>query len=179
RLIKSIKKKVDGKMLYVYEDTKLREEEENTLYRELDDGKISRDELESEIKKAGKILIVSNIDSEEKEIYDMYKDREEIEQQFDTYKNTLHADIMYLQDDESVFGHVFISFLTLYGYSRIQNMLREAKLLNKISPLDVLEEFSSVYAISDGEKEIITEVPKKARMLDEKLKTNLFPKNRS
>ncbi|MGC8694783.1 MAG: transposase, partial [Candidatus Micrarchaeia archaeon] len=70
RLIKSIKKKVDGKMLYVYEDTKLRDEEENTLYRELDDGKISRDELESEIKKAGKILIVSNIDSEEKEIYD-------------------------------------------------------------------------------------------------------------
>ncbi len=179
RLIKSGKKVVEGKILYMYEDTKLREEEENTLYRELDEGKISKEELEIEMNKAGKILIVSNIDSEGVEIYNMYKERDEIEQQFDTYKNTLHADIMYLQDDETVFGHVFISFLTLYGYSKIQNMLREARLLNKVSPLDVIEELSCVYAISDGEKEIITEVPKKARILDEELKTNLFPKIKS
>ena len=39
--------------------------------------------------------------------------RETVEKMFDTYKTVLEADKIYLQDDESVFGHVFISFLSL------------------------------------------------------------------
>jgi transposase len=37
-----------------------------------------------------------------------------VEKMFDTYKTVLNADKLYLQDDESVFGHVFIAFLSLY-----------------------------------------------------------------
>ena len=129
------------------------------------------------MRKAGRILIISNMDADEKDVYEMYKRREEAEQQFDTFKNTLHSDVMYLRDDESVFGHMFVSFLSLYGYCTIQNMLRAASMLSKVSPNDLLEEFSSVYAITDGERTIITEVPKKTRELDIKLGTNLFPKN--
>jgi|GEM_PF-6002119 len=33
---------------------------------------------------------------------------------FDTYKTVLNAEKLYLQDDESVFGDVFIAFLSLY-----------------------------------------------------------------
>ena len=58
----------------------------------------------------------------------------------------------------------------------MQNMPRNALLLEKVSPADLLEEFSSVYAITDGERMIVTEVPKRARELDEQLGTNLFPK---
>ena len=101
------------------------------------------------------------------------------EQSFVTFKSTLHSDIMYLMDDESVFGHMFVAFLSLYGCCTMQNMLRKASLLEKVSPADLLEEFSSVYAITDGERMIVTEVPKRARELDEQLGTNLFPKNRS
>jgi len=42
--------------------------------------------------------------------------------------------------------------------------------------LDLLEEFSKVYMVRIGEKEIMSEVPKKVRELDEKLDLNLFPK---
>ncbi|MGC8565919.1 MAG: IS1634-like element ISFac6 family transposase, partial [Thermoplasmata archaeon] len=105
--------------------------------------------------------------------------RDVVEKHFDTVKNMLRSDIMYLSDDYSVFGHIFVSFLSLYGYCRIENMLREKSLLNKKSPMDVIKEYSTVYMIEGDQKEIMTEVPKKVRELDEKLGTNIFPKNRS
>jgi hypothetical protein len=58
-------------------------------------------------------------------------------------------------------------------------MLREKSLLNKKSPMDVIKEYSTVYMIEGDQKEIMTKVPKKVRELDEKLGTNIFPKNRS
>ena len=145
----------------------------------LDDGKLDNDEFRERMWKAGKILIISNMDTDGKRVYEMYKGREDVEQQFDTFKSTLHSDIMYLRDDESVFGHMFVAFLSLYGYCTMQNTLRKASLLEKVSPADLLEEFSSVYAITDGERMIVTEVPKRARELDEQLGTNLFPEDGS
>jgi hypothetical protein len=180
RLIKYRKTPIAGKrFLYLFEDERLKEEEETTLYRLLDEEKIDRDELGDGIKKAGRILMVSSIDTDEKKIFGMYKERDAVEQHFDSFKNTLRSDILYLQDSESVFGHMFVSFLSLYGYCVLQNILRSAGILDKVSPLDLFEEFSSVYAITDGERTIVTEVPKKVRELDEKLGTNLFPKNQS
>ncbi len=86
---------------------------------------------------------------------------------------------MYLQDDESVFGHLFISFLSLYGYCKIQNMLRKGGLLNKVSPIDILEDFFTVYIIEGEDKRIITEIPNKVKMLNEKIGLDIFPTNRS
>jgi len=68
----------------------------------------------------------------------MYKSRDIVEKHFDTVKNMLKADILYLRDDYSVFGHIFVAFLSLYVYCKIENMLRERSLLDKISPMDVL-----------------------------------------
>ena len=95
------------------------------------------------------------------------------------FKNTLRGDLLYLQDAESVFGHFLVSFLSHYGYCTLQNMLRTAGIIDKVSPFDLLEEFSSVYGIAYEEKAILTEKPKKVKELDEKLGTNLFPKKRS
>ena len=69
--------------------------------------------------------------------------------------------ILYLRDDYLVFGHIFVALLSLYGYCKIENKLRERALLNKISPMDVLERFSTVYIIEDENRKIITEVSKK------------------
>ncbi|MGC9123587.1 MAG: hypothetical protein ACP5IB_05925 [Thermoplasmata archaeon] len=123
--------------------------------------------------------IISNLNKNPEEIFEMYKSRDVVEKHFDTVKNMLRSDIMYLSDDYSVFGHIFVSFLSLYGYCRIENMLREKSLLNKKSSMDVIKEYSTAYMIEGDQKEIMTEVPKKVRELDEKLGTNIFPKNRS
>jgi len=162
--------------LYLFEDVILRAEEEVNLYRSLDEGRSSRNEMTKNLERAGKILILSNLDRNEEEIFLMYKQRDGVEKAFDVYKNVLNADRMYLQDDESVFGHIFISFLSLYGYCKLQCMLREKGIIDKVSPMDLLEEFSRVYIVNIGGKEMISEVPKKVEDLDEKLGLNLFPK---
>ena len=48
--------------------------------------------------------------------------------------------------------------------------------MDKISLMDILERFSTVYIIEDENRKIITEVSKKVKELDEKLGTNIFPK---
>ncbi len=126
--------------------------------------------------KAERILIVSILDVDCRRVFEIYKQREKVEGHFDIFKNTLHSNALYLQDAESFFGHLFFSFLSLYDYCVLQNILRNGGLLESISHLDLLEELSSVYAITDGEKTILTAVPKKVKKLDDRLATDLFPK---
>jgi len=179
RLVMCGKKKVDDIFLYLYEDQQLKVEENTTLYQKLDDEEIDIIELSEAQKRAGKILIVSNLDLNEKDIFLQYKSRDRIEKLFDTYKNVLQADILYLQDDESALGHIFISFLSLYIYSKMEMALRKANLLDKQSPKDILLELSKVYLVELNDCDIISEIPKKVEKLDEKLGLDLFPKRRS
>ncbi len=92
-------------------------------------------------KRAGKILIVSDMDVEKQEIYLLLKKREVVEKMFDTYKTVLNADKLYLQNDESVFGHVFIAFLSLYIHCKLEQHLKNAKLNHKFTPIDLLYKF--------------------------------------
>ncbi len=54
-------------------------EERKTLYRKLDAGNIDKNRLRERMKKAGKILILSNLDVDGTEIYELYKGRETVE----------------------------------------------------------------------------------------------------
>ena len=176
RLIRYGKRRQEAYFLYLFEDAVLRMEEEKTLYKRLDERKITREELEKGRKSAGRILILSSLDRVGEEIFMMYKQRGHVETQFDSYKNVLHADRMYLQDDESVFGHLFISFLALYGYCKLEKVLKKAGLLQRFSPADVLEEFSKVYRFTDGTQEVISEIPRKVAELEAKMGVDVFPK---
>ncbi len=176
RLIKCGKRKIKDFFVYLFEDASMRVEEEKTLYELFDKNKIDKIELMNDLEKAGGILIVSDLDIEEKEVFLMYKKRDGVEKLFDDYKNTLNADILYLQDDESVFGHLFVSFLSLYGYCRLENILRKANIIDKLSPVDLLEYYSKVYKMNYDGREIISEIPKKVQELDEVLGLDVFPK---
>jgi hypothetical protein len=175
RLIKCGSRKIGNKYLYLFEDQVLLFEEQNTLYNDLDKGKIAKNELQEEMKKAGRILILSNQEMTEQEAYELYKRRESVEKMFDAYKSTLSADRLYLQDDESVFGHVFIAFLSLYAYCKLESLLKKAELNKRMTPIDLLFEFSKVYHIDFGECGKVMEIPKKIRDVDAKLGLNLFP----
>ena len=80
--------------------------------------------------------------------------REVVEKIFDTYKTVLNADKLYLQ--ESVFGHVFVSFLSIYIYCKLEQLLKKAELNRKITPIDLLFKYSKVYHLNIGENSIIT-----------------------
>ena len=175
RLIRCGRRKEGNKFLYMFEDQHLMAEENNTLYQKLDEEKITKQELRESMKRSGRILFVSNLDLPEKEVFELYKKREQVEKLFDSYKTALSADRLYLQDDKAVFGHVFISFLSLYAYIKLELALKKANLNSKISPTDLLFEFSKVYHISIGEQEVITEVPNKVSDIEAKLGLSIFP----
>ena len=121
-------------------------------------------------------MIVSDVDLASEDVFLMYKKRDTVEKHYDTYKSMLEADKLYLQDNESLFGHLFSSFLSLYGYIKIQNCIRKADLTSKYSPRDLIEQFRKVYMLDLDCQMILTEVPKKIGELEKKLNLKLFPK---
>jgi len=176
RLIKCGKRNYGDFYLYLFEDQDLRLEEQKTLYKKLDEGKIDKKKFDARLKKAGKILIISDMNVEKQEIYLLSKKREVVEKMFDTYKTVLNADKLYLQDDESVFGHVFIAFLSLYIHCKLELLLKNAKLNHKSTPIDLLSKYSKVYHFELAGRGMISEVPKKVMDLDETLGLHMFPK---
>jgi hypothetical protein len=175
RLIRCGSRKCGAKYIYLFEDQVLMLEERGGLYDKLDTGKITKAELQENMKKSGRILLISNRKMSEQEAYELFKRREQVEKMFDSYKTTLSADKLYLQNDESVFGHVFIGFLSLYAYCKLELLLKKAELNKKMTPIDLIFEFSKVYHINFGEMGKVMEVPKKIRDIETKLKLNLFP----
>jgi len=127
----------------------------------------------------GHILIVSDLDRPPEAVFLLYKRRDKVEKQFEVWKTTLQADRTWLRDDASIFGHVFVSFLSLYLLARLEQALRTAGLLSKYSARHILDEFSKAYLVKSGDQVLEYEVPKKVRDLDRKLGFDLFPKLRS
>ena len=142
-------------------------------------GSMSRTEKAEKMDRVGHILIVSDLDREPEAVFQLYKRRDKVEKQFETWKGTLHADRTWLQDDASIFGHVFVSFLSPYLLARLEQALRRAGLLSRYSARHVLDEYSKAYVVKSGERALEFEVPKGMRELDRKLGFDLFPKLQS
>ena len=169
----------DGRFLYRFEDTEMRVQEEKNLAKLVFAGKMTKREKDERMCQVGHILIESDLDRPPKDIYLLYKRRDRVEKLFDTWKTTLQADRTWLRDDASVFGHVFVSFLSLYLLAKLEQALRSAGLLQKMSARQALEEYSKAYCVRSDRTEVIYEVPKKVRDLDKKLGFKLFPNLRN
>lgn len=166
RWIRWARKTCDLGYLYLFEDPKIRGEEENSLLKKVEKGELSMAEFEIARKAAGIIAIASDLDLDGKEVYDHYKSREDVELAFDTMKNHLASDKTYLQKYESVRGYFFITFLALRIYFKILRRLREKELTQKISVAQVFLELSKIYLlIENGGQEYFTKIPKRSRKI--------------
>ena len=160
-----------GIFLYMYEDTKLRYEEETTFISMVEEGSKSRDELENERVKFGRVSLLSSMDADPRAVYELWKEREEVEQAFDAMKNELENDKSYLSDDDAVRGYFFVSMISLYVYYRILEMLRAKGLTGKRSVNEVLFELSKVYMI-DSKR--LSDIPAGVNRLVEELGLNIL-----
>lgn len=171
------KKKVKGNLLYLFEDVRLRAEEETTFIEMISEGRRKRKELDEARKRFGRIAILSNINDDGERIYLLYKERGEIEVAFDAMKNELEEDKTYLSDDDAVRGHFFVAFVSLYLYFRVLELLRKGELIGKISVNELLFNLSRVSLAyhTDGTKRL-TEMPAKVERAEKELGVKLFPK---
>jgi transposase len=81
----------------------------------------------------------------EQMVYESYKQRNEIEVMFDSYKNYLDADVSYMQNRYVLEGWLFANFIAMIAYYKLYVRLRQAELLSKYSPKDIIELSKAIY----------------------------------
>ncbi|MCL2510251.1 MAG: transposase [Methanomassiliicoccaceae archaeon] len=175
RLIRFGKNRYDHHWAYRFKDETMRLGEEHFTFMRYKEGRLSMEEVEEKKKRMGQIVIVSNMDLPPEEIYLMFKRRDSVEKRFRTFKSVLDADSVYLQDTVAAFGHVFVTFLSMYMIANLEDRIRKADLISKMSADDVLMEYSKAYAVELGSGVMDYEIPKKLESLDAKLGMNIFP----
>ncbi|MEM4058558.1 MAG: IS1634 family transposase, partial [Thermoplasmata archaeon] len=84
----------------------------------------------------------------------------------------------YLQDDDALRGYFFITFVSLYLYFRIMNIIKKTGLTKDLSVNELLIELSKVYLVenTDGKVVAYSEIPKKVENLISKIEIDIFPK---
>jgi hypothetical protein len=109
------------------------------------------------------ISVITNKKVSGEIVYGMLKSRTDIEQSYDTFKNTFHADRTYMGDDHQLQGWMFINFIALMLHYRIYG------LLGKYSPQNVIEHFARVFVLKIWDEWKISEIPKKSKVLIDSL----------
>lgn len=160
------KRRMPFGFMYLFEDTRLREAEEQFLLGKVNRGKLSMEEYRLRRRMAGVFGIVSDLDVEPRLVYMQYKQREEIEQAFDFMKNDLEADRSYLGRDEVVRGYFVVVFLAMRLYFKILRRLRERDLVGKVSVKEVLYTLSKMRMIVEASgREYLCALPKRTEQI--------------
>ena len=115
-----------------------------------------------------------------KQTYETYKTRNEIEVLFDAYKNILHADRTYMQNDIAIEAWMFINFIAIQWYYITFNLLKKYKLNKIYAPLDLMMRLTEIKKIKINDQWYLSEATQATIALLNNLKiTNLFPKKGS
>jgi len=139
----------NGKSLITYLDTRLRTDEENDYLSRIQthpEG-YSIEKFREKLDAFGTLTIVkkTNKDLNAKEIYEAYKQRNDIEVLFDSYKNFLDADRSYMQDRYVFEGWLMANFIAMIAYYKLYISLKQIEKLSNYSPKDIIEFSKSIF----------------------------------
>jgi len=157
------------KKVVVYFDPSLKAEEEKDFLSRVSEGKAKIEEYYERQRILGTISVITDVEEGPEAIFQLLKSRVDVEQLFDTLKNTLHADRTYMRDDHHMQGWMFVNFVAMLFYYRLYSELMAKKLLRKYSPHDVIVHLSRIQKLLIGGRWILSEVPKTSREISEKL----------
>lgn len=173
----------EGVKLITFLDEKLRTTEENDYLLRIQ----TKPEEYTEIKYFEKLHVFGTLTvvyktielTEPKDLYEGYKKRNEVEVMFDSYKNFLKADVMYMQDRHVTEGWLATNFIAMIAYHKLFARIQEAKLTAHVSPKDVIEICKSIYKVKINGEWHISEITKKVELLLKKLKIDYLKDLRS
>jgi hypothetical protein len=174
-LIKCGKRQHKGMWLYLYQDAQLKMEEEMTLYRMLDEKRLAEQNVRDRSHIAGCIILASDKDVTEEEIYRLYRRRDAIDRLFADYRKTMGNDREFLIDRETMDGHMFAAFLSIRAYTEIEAILSEGS-MSSVTPSEALDELSRTYWIQYEGGGQLADVPRSAKDLGKRLGFDVFAK---
>jgi hypothetical protein len=105
----------------------------------------------------------------EQTVYESYKQRNEIEVMFDSYKNYLDADLSYMQNRYVMEGWLFANFIAMIAYYKLYVRLRQAERLFKYAPKDIIEFSKAIYKMKIRGVWHISEITEKIQKLFAKI----------
>ncbi len=162
-----------GRRVILFLDERLKAEEEKDFMSHVKAGKLDMEGYFEQQFFMGTIAVVSNCLFSAQRVFELLKERIEVEQVFDTFKNTLNADRSYMRDDWSLQGWMFVNFVALLFYYRIYDLLLRCDVLDKYFPGDVIMHLSRVFKLKIGDQWMLSEIPKLSRILADKLKIQI------
>ena len=132
----------------------------------------SKEKFEQKLNSFGTLTFTYDIlsDKTPQEIYEAYKQRNEIETIFDAYKNFLKADVMYMQNRYVLEGWLTANFIAMIAYHKLYIRLKEANKLSKHSPKDIIELSKSIYKLNINNEWKTSEISKKSQDLFKNIK---------
>lgn len=163
----------NGRRVITFKNDTLKAEEINDYLRrckELPES-YSIDEFYKKQHQFGTVSFISNLnkDISQEEIYINYKSRNQIEGMYYVFKNIIHADKSYMQDEDALEGWMFINFIAMHWYYKLILKLKEKKLNSKFSPKDIVMFLKDVKKIKINDKWMNVEITKKNLELFNKL----------
>jgi len=102
-------------------------------------------------------------------VYESYKQRNEVEVMFDSYKNYLDVDVSYMQNRYVLEGWLFANFIAMIAYYKLYVRLRQAELLSKHSPKDIIEISKAIYKMKIRGEWNLSEITDKTKKLFAKI----------
>lgn len=125
--------------------------------------KYNKEKFAKKLTSFGTLTFTHKIDSEKtcEEIYQAYKQRNEIEVVFDAYKNFLKADLMYMQNRYVIEGWLTANFIAMIAYHNLYTRMRKIKKLKKYAPKDIIELSKAIYKLKINGKWKTSEITKK------------------
>lgn len=174
--------KIAGRNIDLFLDGTLKEQEKIDYLKRIQTlpEKFSKANFNEKVKTFGTIAIMHNTHLTPKEIYLEYKNRGQIEQFFDHFKNTLHASCSNMQREESLNGWMFINHLSMQViyilYDKLKNtpLNKRQKLNHKYSINDTIAHLKSIKKIRfSSDEAVVAEQNRLTKTLLQKLKISI------
>ncbi len=159
----------------MYLDEKLKAEEEKDYLQRIEkqlEGYTIENFYEKQYR-FGTLIVIANIESSPKEIFELYKSRNQIEQTFDTFKNLLGADVSYMQDEKALETWAFINHISMMMLYKVYSLLRKHKLLSKYSAADLIEHLKYIFKLKINQQWVTSEIVSKTRILMDSLELHI------
>ena len=163
----------DGQQLITFLDEKLRVKEESDYLLRVNSHPAQNTEAKfyEKLPRFGTLTLNYNLAESltPQQLYEAYKQRNEIEVMFDSYKNFMDADKTFMQDRYVLEGWLMANFLAMIAYYKLFSRLKKQDLLQKYSPKDIIEFSKAIYKVKINNQWIISEITVKTKSLFKKI----------
>ncbi|MBC7553450.1 MAG: transposase [Taibaiella sp.] len=163
----------DGRKVVTFlnEYLKAKEESDYLLRIGSHPEKYSEETFFKKLQAFGTLTLVYDLaqDITAQQLYEAYKQRNEIEVLFDSYKNFLAADKTFMQDRYVLEGWLMANFIAMMAYYKLFSRLKKANLLSKYAPKDIIELSKSIYQLKINGTWHRSEITVKAKALFKKI----------